>query len=66
MVSYITKQHGLQECLDGTQMSGNIRAARELVVAHEATTSKNKTFLTETTMMWSRFEPGPVAIPRTT
>ena len=24
----------LQECLDGTQMSGNIRAAREVVVAH--------------------------------
>jgi hypothetical protein len=30
MVSYITKQDGLQECLDGTQMSGNICTAREL------------------------------------
>jgi hypothetical protein len=41
MVSYITKQDGLQECLDGTQMSGNIRAAKEVVVAHEATTDPN-------------------------
>jgi hypothetical protein len=45
MVSYITKQDGLQECLHGTQMSGNIRSARELVVAHEATTSKSATSL---------------------
>jgi hypothetical protein len=46
MVSYITKQHGVQECWrDGTQMSGNIRAARELVVAHEATTFKSATSL---------------------
>jgi hypothetical protein len=46
MVSSITtKQDGLQECLDGTQMSGNICAARDLVVAHEATTSKSATSL---------------------